>query len=155
MTPHVLRRHLWLPHSPQDVFDFFERPDNLRRLTPADLGFTMLTPDVKMRRGAVMDYSIRIFGVPVRWTTLIDDYDPPSEFSDVQLRGPYSFWHHTHRFEPSNGGTLMTDEVRYLLPLEPLTAWARPLVAWQLDRIFRFRAEAIKTIFPPRTGALP
>lgn len=47
----------------------------------------------------------------------------------------------------------MTDEVRYLLPLEPLTSRTRPLVAWQLGRIFNFRAEVIKTIFPLKTGA--
>jgi ligand-binding SRPBCC domain-containing protein len=155
MTPHVFKRSLWLPYTPEQVFQFFERPDNLKRLTPLDLGFTMLTPAVKMRSGAVMDYSIRLVGMPVRWTTFIDDYDPPRSFSDVQLRGPYSFWHHTHCFVPSEGGTLMTDEVRYLLPLEPLTTWTRPLVDWQLRRIFDFRAKAIELIFPPRAGAHP
>jgi ligand-binding SRPBCC domain-containing protein len=148
MTPHLFARRLWLPYPLEEVFAFFERPENLERLTPPSLGFRMLTPSVVMREGALMDYTIRLLGMPVRWTTLIDSYDPPHRFSDVQLRGPYSYWHHTHRFESKDGGTLMTDEVRYLLPLEPLGRLALPLIGWQLDRIFRFRSEAIRAVFP-------
>jgi ligand-binding SRPBCC domain-containing protein len=148
MTPHVLTCRLWLPAPLEAVFAFFERPENLQALTPRSLGFRMLTPSVVMREGALMDYTIRLLGVPVRWTTLIDSYDPPRGFTDVQLRGPYSYWRHAHRFEPQAGGTMMTDEVRYLLPWEPLGRLALPLVAWQLDRIFRFRGQAIRSIFP-------
>lgn len=150
MMPHVFSRRLWLPRPADEVFAFFARPENLERLTPPSLGFRILTPSVAMREGAVMDYALRVLGVPVRWTTLIDSYDPPRGFSDVQLRGPYSYWRHTHRFEAKDDGTLMTDEVRYLLPFEPASRPALPLVAWQLDRIFRFRSEAIRAIFPDR-----
>jgi ligand-binding SRPBCC domain-containing protein len=154
MTPYVFSRRLLLPYPREEVFAFFERPENLQRLTPPSLGFRMLTPSVVMREGALMDYTIRLLGVPVRWTTFIDSYDPPRAFSDVQLRGPYSYWHHTHRFESKDGGTLMTDEVRYLLPLEPVGRIALPLVAWQLDRIFRFRSQAIRAVFPERVRGI-
>jgi ligand-binding SRPBCC domain-containing protein len=152
MTPHLFVRRLWLPHPPEEVFFFFSRPENLERLTPPSLGFRILTPSIVMRRGALMDYSIRLLGLPVRWTALIDDYDPPRGFSDVQLRGPYSYWHHTHRFKAKGGGTIMTDEVRYLLPLEPLGRLALPVVAWQLDRIFRYRSDAIRAVLRDPVG---
>jgi ligand-binding SRPBCC domain-containing protein len=152
MIPHIYSSRLWLPHPREEVFAFFERPRNLARLTPPSLGFRILTPSIVMREGSLMDYTIKLLGLTVRWTTLIDSYDPPAGFSDVQLRGPYSYCHHTHRFESKGGGTLMTDEVRYLLPFDFLGRWAQPLVARQLDRIFRFRGEAIHSIFPERVG---
>lgn len=148
MKQHVLTRQVWLPHPPRAIFSFFERPENLAWLTPPSLGFRLLTPAVAMGEGAMFEYSIRLLAIPVRWTSLIDSYDPPWSFSDLQIRGPYSFWRHEHRFEPKDGGTLATDEVRYRLPLEPLGRLALPLVSWQLDRIFRFRREAIRAVFP-------
>ena len=152
MKPHLFSRRLWLPYPPEEIFAFFARPENLARLTPPSLGFRILTPSIDMRSGALMDYTIRLLGLPVRWTTLIESYDPPRGFTDVQLRGPYSYWHHAHRFEPADGGTLMTDEVRYLLPLEPLGSLALPIIRWQLDRIFRYRKAAIRAVFPHRVG---
>lgn len=152
MTPRYFSRRLWLPHPAETVFAFFARPENLKLLTPPSLGFRILTPSVVMREGALIDYSIRLLGIPVRWTTLIDSYAPPYRFSDVQLRGPYSYWHHTHLFEEKDGGTLMTDEVRFLLPFEPLGGLALPAVEWQLDKIFRFRSETILSIIPDLAG---
>ena len=87
------------------VSDFFSRPENLARLTPPHLAFEILTPlPVTMRPGAVIDYLIRLGPLPMRWRTLISDFDPPHGFVDQQLSGPYSFWHHTHTFIAVPGG---------------------------------------------------
>jgi ligand-binding SRPBCC domain-containing protein len=147
MSLKIYRRVQILPGSPAEVFRFFETPENLARLTPPSLGFEILTPSpIVMRAGALIDYCVRPLGFPQRWTTLIESYDPPRRFTDVQLRGPYSFWHHTHTFEVAEGGTRMTDEVRYVLPFGPFGAPAAPWVAWQLDRIFDFRARTVAAL---------
>jgi uncharacterized protein (TIGR01777 family) len=135
----------------EEIFRFFEKPENLERLTPKDLGFEILTPrPIEMRAGAVIDYVVRPFGIRRRWRTLIESYDPPREFSDVQVLGPYALWHHTHLFEPENGGTRMTDIVRYRLPLRPLGDLASPLVRRELERIFDFRERTIAALFAAR-----
>jgi ligand-binding SRPBCC domain-containing protein len=140
----IFRRVQRLARPRSEVFRFFETPENLARLTPASLGFEILTPSpVAMRAGAVIDYLVRPLGFPQRWTTLIESYDPPRRFTDVQLRGPYSYWHHTHAFDEEPEGTRMTDEVRYVLPYGPVGALLAPWVDAQLSRIFDFRAEAV------------
>lgn len=135
--------------KPQDeVFRFFESPDNLERITPIDVGFQLLTPSpIVMQTGTVLDYIVRLLGIPVRWTSLISHYDPPHRFSDVALRGPYRFWHHTHTFEKTTQGTLMTDVVKYSLPFGFLGNIVHSLwVRHQLECIFDYRARIIGQI---------
>lgn len=141
MKVHVLRQEQTLPAPIDDVFPFFARPENLGKLTPDFLGFRLLTPSpIPMHVGSLIDYVVTINGVPMRWTTCIAEYDPPHRFVDVQLKGPYSFWHHTHTFEPRGEETLIRDEVRYALPFGPLGEVAHALmVKRQLNTIFNYR----------------
>ena len=149
MKIYTLHREQFVGRSLEEVFAFFSRPENLARITPASMGFEIITPPpIEMKAGALIDYTVRTWGVPVRWTTLIAEFVPPLRFVDVQLKGPYSFWHHTHRFEAVKGGTRITDEVRYALPLGPIGRLAHALmVKGQLDRIFRHRERAIEHLF--------
>lgn len=145
MKTYLLKRRQVIAKPIETVFRFFEAPENLERITPSNVGFNTLTPmPIRMQTGAVLDYTIRLFGVPVRWTTQIVGYDPPHRFADVALRGPYSFWHHTHSFEQTPEGTVMTDEVRYVMPFGLLGRFVHALlVKRRLDRIFDYRAEVI------------
>jgi ligand-binding SRPBCC domain-containing protein len=108
------------------------------------MGFEVVTPGpIVMQVGTLIDYRIRVMGVPLRWRTLISRWEPPHRFVDEQLRGPYAEWIHHHHFsETAAGATLMEDEVHFRLPLGPLGALATPLVRWQLRRIFEFRRRA-------------
>ena len=145
MKIYNLKRRQMIARPRQDVFKFFEQPENLEKITPSSVGFSILTPrPITMNAGTVLDYTIRLLGIPVRWTTLISDYDPPNRFSDVALRGPYSFWHHTHTFKENERGTIMIDEVRYALPFGLIGRIVHSLwVKRQLDGIFDYRASVI------------
>lgn len=127
------------------MFPFFEDAWNLEAITPRFLGFRVTTPrPLEMRPGALIEYRLKLHGVPVRWRTRIEAFEPPSVFVDVQVSGPYRVWHHTHVFEPDGrGGTIMRDRVRYALPLGPLGEVAHlAFVRRDLTRIFDFRQEA-------------
>ena len=149
MATHRLTASQLIPRPLAEVFAFFERPENLRRLTPPSLGFEFLTHDHEMRSGLEIEYRLRpLLGIPVTWRTRIDAYDPPNGFRDIQLRGPYARWEHSHTFESAPGGTLMTDVVDYAVPLGPLGEVVHSLVIRsEIERIFRFRAQAIWTVF--------
>jgi len=122
------------------VFAFFSRPENLEALTPPRLGFHLLTPPpIEMRRGAIVEYDLRVHGVPVRWKTLIARYTPGVGFVDYQLRGPYLLWRDRHDFEEDGDGVIVRDTVEYALPLAPLSAVALPLVRGDVRQIFEYR----------------
>ena len=149
---HVLRREQRLPGSPAEVFPFFADAANLEAITPPWLRFRIVSPPADLRLGTLIEYRLRLHGVPVSWLTRIEEWLPGERFVDVQLHGPYRLWHHTHEFEPDGaGGTLMRDVVRYALPYGPLGEAARRLfVARDLERIFDFRrAQVLERLTAP------
>ena len=147
-----LSAHTWVLTSRQrlimprdELFPFFADAGNLGRITPPEMHFEIVTaPPIVMQPGTLIDYQIRMFGVPLRWRTEITEWNPPIEFVDTQLRGPYAEWVHRHRFIAFTGGTtLMEDHVRFRLPLGRLGAVAGPVVRRQLRRIFEYRRGAV------------
>jgi ligand-binding SRPBCC domain-containing protein len=146
MKEYTLQTELWLPRPREEVFPFFAEARNLEALTPPWLQFEVLTTaPIVMRPGTLIDYRIRVHGFPLRWRTEIAAWEPPYRFVDVQLRGPYTLWHHTHTFEEQNGGTLCADQVRY----RPRGgAWMNWLfVRHDVERIFRYRQQRLKELF--------
>jgi ligand-binding SRPBCC domain-containing protein len=130
------------------VFAFFSDARNLERITPAFLRFRITSADaIEMRSGALIEYRLGLHGVSFGWLTRIAVWEPPRRFVDVQVRGPYRRWEHTHSFEPIPDGTRVRDRVEYELPLGALGAIAhRVYVARALDRIFAYRSARIAEI---------
>jgi ligand-binding SRPBCC domain-containing protein len=143
----VLERSTWIPRPVAEVFPFFADIANLERITPPELRFRFVTPPpIEMRRGALIEFRLALYGLPFGWHTEISHWEPPYRFVDRQLSGPYRQWVHTHEFAAERGGTRMRDHVRYELPLAPLGLVALPLVRRQLDRIFDFREATIQRL---------
>lgn len=141
-----LKSEVWLPAPLQEVFPFFSKAENLNELTPSWLNFRILTPvPIEMKTGTRIDYKIKIRFIPVRWRTNIKVWNPPHEFVDEQVSGPYRLWVHRHSFEPCDGGTVATDEVTYSTHLDCLLhdRWIRP----DIEKIFAYRAEVLKKRF--------
>lgn len=144
---HLLRATTRI-EAPRDVvFPFFADARNLEEITPPELRFRIVTPEpIEMREGALIEYRLRLWGFRFGWRTEITTWDPPRSFTDSQLRGPYHTWVHRHDFATDGEATVMTDEVRYRLPLWPLGDLALPVVSRQLRRIFTHRARVIREL---------
>ena len=151
----TLAREQILPGDPDAVFGFFADAFNLEAITPPWLRFRVVTPrPIHMAAGTLIEYRLRLHGVPVRWLTRIEVWEPGARFADVQVRGPYRSWHHTHSFERHPDGTLVRDAVRYELPFGPAGRLAHAaFVRRDLDRIFDFRhGEVARRLGAPVVG---
>jgi len=155
MQEFILETELWLPCPRAEVFPFFAEARNLEILTPPWLNFEVLTPEpIIMRVGLLIDYRIRLHGIPIGWRTEILEWDPPHRFVDTQLKGPYRLWHHTHTFEEQNGGTLCRDVVRYHPLGGALSNWL--FVRRDVEQIFQYRQKKMNELFPaPSSGGAP
>ena len=148
MRVREFQSELWLPLPPAELFEFFGDAGNLDALTPTWLHFHIVTPPpIVLKAGALIDYRLRVHGLPLRWRTRINVWQPPHRFVDEQIRGPYRQWIHEHTFEPRDGGTLARDSVRYAVPFDLLTH--RWLVRPDIEKIFQFRSEALRIRFAP------
>ena len=128
---HFSRKQV-LPVSLEENFEFFLRAENLQHITPDWLDFKLITPPpIDISRGTVIDYTIRLMGLRIRWRSMITRCDPPHGFTDEQLLGPFSFWQHRHEFERSSDGTVIHDSVYYALP-----NWLPSIVSRLIDQNF-------------------
>lgn len=148
MTAHELHHKQWVPHPLQQLFDFFSVAENLEQLTPPFLRFQIISAPPRLEAGVLIEYKLRVHGFPIRWLTTIEQWDPPHSFVDVQTRGPYKLWRHTHRFWSESGGTWIEDAVRYSLPFGPLGQLVHGLVVkHDVEAIFRYREQKICEAF--------
>lgn len=146
-TDHILSTEQFVPRPRQEVFDFFADAENLERITPSALRFEIASPlPIAMAEGTLIDYRLRLFGVPFKWKTRITTWEPGVRFVDEQLKGPYAKWVHTHSFRDAEGGTVVSDHVRYQLPFYPVGQMAYPIVRRQLKAIFDFRSRRIREL---------
>ncbi len=145
MNERVLEREQFFPVPIDQVFAPFADAGNLQAITPPWLHFRIISElPIEMKVGAIIEYRLQFHGVPVRWRTVIESWDPPYRFTDVQVRGPFALWHHTHTFERVEGGTLARDRVRYRVPFGPFGEAANALfVGRDLTRIFDFRRTTV------------
>ena len=147
---YTLECRQWVPRPIDEVFSFFSDARNLALITPPRLRFEIMEAPREMRAGVKIRYRLRPFGFPIRWTSEIARWEPPFRFCDVQVSGPYKLWEHTHRFEVSDGGSRLFDEVRYALPLGPLGQLAHFAVKRNLRDIFDYRRQRIEAMFGAR-----
>ncbi len=144
---HLLVTETTIGRPLDEVFAFFSAAENLQRITPPEMHFAIVTPPpIEMAAGTLIDYRLRLLGVPFRWRTRIARWEPPALFVDEQLEGPYALWIHTHGFRQVEGGTRVRDEVRHRLPVYPLGELAYPLVRLQLRRIFGYRRRRMREL---------
>ena len=149
MKLYTLESNQFINKPIEEVFQFFSKPENLSVITPAKLGFKILSPNpIKMGVGRLIDYNIYLLGIPKHWRTLITDYEPPNIFVDQQIKGPYAMWHHTHTFHKVKGGGEIKARVGYSIPFGFLGRLLNYLwIKRDLNNIFLHRKKVIDKLF--------
>lgn len=149
MKTYRLTKTLWLPHPRPIIFEFFANPRNLDLITPPWLRFKVLSREsTVISAGTLLDYRLRLHGLPIRWQSEISVWQPPDRFIDRQTKGPYSLWIHEHTFAEEHGGTVVGDHVEYAVPGGALVNHL--IVARDLARIFDYRHRILEALFGPR-----
>lgn len=145
----LLQTEQWFPQEVRSVFGFFADAGNLEAITPPWLRFRIVTPvPIEMQPGVLIDYRLRLHGIPFNWRTKITAWEPTHRFVDEQIRGPYRCWIHEHFFEPAEGGTLVRDRVTYSVPGGVLIQ--KLLVGRDLSAIFSFRQQKLQEVMGSR-----
>lgn len=150
MRRYELYAEQWLPIQLNEAWSFFTKPRNLEILTPKFMQFEFLTKeDFNIVEGMILDYRVRpLLNIPLKWTSKIVNVKPLHEFTDIQIRGPFKYWEHTHTFVESDNGVLIKDKLSYELPFGILGDLAHSLfVKNRVDFIFSYRKKVLHNRF--------
>lgn len=150
MKYHILKKETVLNEKIEVIFDFFSKAENLNLITPPELGFKIITKlPVVMKKGAIIDYKIKLNGFSFKWKTEITKWEPPFYFEDTQISGPYKMWVHEHKFQDSKSKTIMVDTVKYLSPGGLLEFIPHKLIVRKkVESIFKYRESKFSELFP-------
>ena len=148
---HQFKAEQFLKIEIREAWKFFSSPKNLALITPPDMGFKILTTldSDEIYDGMIIDYNVKpIMGIPLHWQTQICLVKPNDYFTDIQKKGPYKIWEHTHFFKQVNGGVIMTDVVNYKLPLGLIGRLMNTLfIRKKIENIFSFRKKVLENMF--------
>jgi len=150
---YLFHTRLWLKEEQKKVFNFFKDENNLERITPSNLNFKILSKSTEnIQKNTLIKYKLKVHGINFKWSTKIKDFDEPQSFTDIQLKGPYKKWEHTHSFSKLSHGTLIDDKVIVKLPFGIFgRIFAFVFVLKDIKRIFKYRAETISSIYQKKS----
>lgn len=139
--------------SPAMVFAFHESPTALTELIPPWENMKVAESPGSLRPGSRVVLRGRVGIIPVQWVAMHTEYEPPHLFADRQNSGPFAYWYHRHHMlDDGAGGTLLRDEVEYVVPLGATgVLFGGWLVRRKLEAMFAYRHEKTRTLI--ETGA--
>lgn len=157
MRAHSIKTIQKIPASLQAVWGFFSNAANLEDITPADMGFKVISKNHgnKIYAGQIIEYTVKpVLNFPIYWMTEITYVKEGEYFVDEQRFGPYTFWHHQHHFKAIEGGVEMTDIVHYKIPLWVLGRIMNSfLVRKKVEKIFEYRFKKVEELFGQWPGS--
>ncbi len=134
--------------SREELFAFHANPENIKIVTPPYIKTKLLfVSDNPLVAGSSIQLKSVRFGIPQEWLVKVTDYNAPSYFTDTQLKGPFKLFKHTHKFESSINGTILTDVVYYIPKGNFLGKLVKSFIHKELVKMFDYRHWATKNYF--------
>lgn len=141
----------FIPVPPDEVWAFIASPSNLKNITPPEMRFEIVTPELpeEMYAGMMVEYRLYVLpALKISWLTEITHIEDKSYFVDEQRIGPYAIWHHEHRIVAYENGTMMTDLLSYKLPFGFFGHVLNKLfISKRIQDIFNYRRTAVERFF--------
>jgi uncharacterized protein (TIGR01777 family) len=130
-----------LPASASEAFAWHMRPGAFQRLLPPWERARVICDGQPLGEGARAEIDVAVGPFRRRWTAEHRDFEPGRRFRDVQIRGPFARWEHTHTIEPDGADTSwLEDHIEYALPLGRIGHWlGRGFVRRKLQATFQYR----------------
>lgn len=146
----TFERKQYLAVPIDQAWAFISNPRNLARITPPSLDFRIVSEVPEhVYEGLVIEYRVKpLLGIPVKWVSVINNIQEPYMFTDVQLKGPYSYWKHIHTLNEVAGGVLMEDKITYKPPFDSIFPWTNDrVIRPHLNGIFDYRTVTLNNLF--------
>ena len=135
-----------LPASAESAFTWHERPGAFERLNPPWKPVRLTNRSGGIQDGSQVTIAVPLPFVPssiysLPWTLQHQNYIAGKQFQDVQVRGPFASWKHTHSFIANDQeACTLEDKIEFSFPLDAtLGRLAAPLIKKQLEALFRYR----------------
>jgi len=113
----VFEVRLTVPCSAETAFDFVTRPENIRKISPPDVGLAFTSPPDRYALGSRIEFKVQAFGLVREIVHEVTAFDEPGSFVEQQVSGPFQKWIHEHRFEDAGDGrVVIIDRIEFEKP---------------------------------------
>ena len=130
----------------EKLFAWHKQNSAISRLTPSWAPLKMIfRSNDGIEKGTIIRFRIKLFKIPMLWESKHIKYQENKIFKDVQTKGPFNRWEHSHIFK-SDGiyNSIMKDKIKFQLPFGILS---RPFYGFALkefNRMFTYRHRVLK-----------
>ncbi|PID76601.1 MAG: TIGR01777 family protein [Deltaproteobacteria bacterium] len=133
------------PCSPRFLYDWHARKGALQRLVPPWDRTTILSRQGGLEPGASSVLRLNMGPFHHDWLAEHTHNQPCVMFRDVQKKGPFAFWQHTHNFIEDENGCILEDKIDYRLPLQAILPdfLGRRPIEKLLENIFDYRHQTL------------
>jgi len=144
-TPSTLFDHKSeYPCSAEELYNWHSRKGALERLLPPWQNISVLARQGGIEPGGMVELRMHAGPFPYLYRARHIDNVPGKMFRDIQEKGPFSAWSHSHFFSRGEQGAQLHDQVEYTLPAQYLLpGFIKKYVQSNLQRLFDHRQELL------------
>lgn len=130
------------------LFEFHRDTNNLNLISPKFIKSEInYITDIPLIKGSEISLKVKMFVLYNEWIVKISECNPPYLIKDLQVKGLFKHWHHSHKFEETKQGIKMTDEIEFLPPFGFMGYLALPFIYFSLYLMFNYRHKKTKELF--------
>lgn len=136
-----------VPRPVHTVFDYLARPANLVQLAPAEMRLELVQAPDRLQLGSVMHWKARRMGISQALVNEVTAFDEVVLIAEEQRQGPFKRWAFVHRFDVTDLGTRITEELTYEPPGGLLGMFVTAeVIERELETLFAYRAQQLREI---------